>query len=289
MTPTRSSNLSEIPTPVVIAGAGGMLGWELTRYFSEKVGADRVHALGRADLDIADPKSVAAAFDKYHPRLVLNAAAYTQVDKAETERDAARLGNAVGPKNLADACRTHGIAFVHYSTDQVFDGSLGRPQREDDAPNPLNWYAATKYEGEKNALTCEKSLVFRVQWLYGERKDRFTPLRQKEVFSPFSDQLGAPTWTYEIARTTAEMIERGHVGLYHLSYDDYTSWADVFQFVKEKWDLSLQLKPQTTAALNLPAKRPLFSVLSNEKLARALGRGLGSWKKPLGDFLDRVR
>lgn len=288
MTPTRSSNLSDSNPSILIAGSGGMLGWDLVRSFSQSLGEKRVHGLSRAELDIGDADSIAAAFEKYRPTVVLNSAAYTQVDRAEIEREEATRANATGPGLLADACRQHGIALVHFSTDQVFDGSLNRPQREDDAANPLNWYAASKYEGEKRVLSWERSLVFRVQWLYGEKKDRFSPLREKKVFSPFADQFGAPTWTKEIASITSEMLQKQRFGLYHLSYDDYASWADVFSFVKQRWNLDLELKPQTTAALNLPAKRPLFSVLSNEKLTRALGRSPGSWKTPLSEFLDRV-
>lgn len=288
MTPIRFSELSKSASPVLIAGAGGMLAWDLNRTFSDLVGQQSTIALSRAELDIANAQSVEDAFQKYQPKVVLNAAAYTQVDKAETERELTLAGNCTGPALLAEACRRRGIPFVHYSTDQVFDGSLGRPQREDDRPNPLNWYAGSKLEGEKKVLTYEQSLVFRVQWLYGEKKDRFSPLKQKEVFSPFADQYGAPTWTREIAIITAEMLAKKESGLFHLSYDDYASWADVFDFVKQTWKLPLRLEPQTTAKLNLPAKRPLFSVLSNAKLSSVLGRNLGSWKTPLAEFLQRV-
>ena len=289
MTPIRFSNLSEKgDASVLIAGSGGMLGWELARYYRDKYGSERVHALSRSELDIGDSRSISQAFEKYRPSLVINAAAYTLVDKAEEERKAAETANAIGPGLLADACSARNLALVHYSTDQVFDGSLARPQSEDDPVNPLNWYAASKYDGEQRVLRWERSLVFRVQWLYGEKKDRFSPLRQKSVFSPFSDQYGAPTWTREIVAITDEMVSRNRLGLYHLSYDDHASWAEVFDFVKSRWNLSLELKPQSTASLNLPAKRPLFSVLSNKKLTLALGRSLGSWKKPLMEFLDRV-
>ena len=288
MTQTRFSELSKSASPVLIAGAGGMLAWDLNRTFSDLVGQQSTIALSRAELDIANPESVEAAFQKYQPKVVLNAAAYTQVDKAEAERDLALAGNCTGPGLLAEACRRRGIPFVHYSTDQVFDGSLERPQREDDRPNPLNWYAGSKFEGEKKVLTYDQSLIFRVQWLYGEKKDRFSPLKQKEVFSPFADQFGAPTWTKKIAEITAEMLAKKESGLFHLSYDDYASWADVFDFVKQTWKLPLRLEPQITAKLNLPAKRPLFSVLSNAKLSSVLGRSMGSWKKPLAEFLQRV-
>jgi dTDP-4-dehydrorhamnose reductase len=287
MTPTQFSNLSNrVPSPVVIAGAGGMLGWDLARAFSDVVGAEKVHPLSRGELNISDRESVKNALDRFRPSVVLNAAAYTQVDRAEADRDAAHLANAVGPAVLAAECAARGIFLVHYSTDQVFDGSLNRPHREGDPVNPLNWYARTKYEGETEVLRHAGTLALRVQWLYGQRKDRFSPLKTKETFSPFSDQFGSPTWTREIATITAELLSSKATGLFHLSYDDYASWTEIFQFVKERWNLSLSLQPQSTAALNLPAKRPLFSVLSNEKISRTLGRPMGSWKTPLADFLS---
>jgi dTDP-4-dehydrorhamnose reductase len=278
-----------IPYPILISGASGMLGWDLTRSFGAAIGPERVIALGHRFLDITQPDSIAAALRQYRPKILINAAAYTNVDGAESEKEAARAINADGPRELSRACAAHGIRLVHFSTDQVFDGQADWPRREDEPTGPINNYAQTKLMGEQEVLQCPGALVLRVQWLYGERKDRFTPLRQKEVFTPFSDQYGSPTWTRLLAETLLEMLDRDLSGLFHFAHDDHASWLEVFQFVKSELGLAVRLEPRRTSEVTLPAKRPLFSVLSNRKLCQALGRsGLGTWKDPLRQFLGVV-
>lgn len=278
-----------IPYPVLIAGAGGMLGWDLTRVFGEAVGPERVFAVPHLSLDITNEGSIAAALKRYQPRVILNSAAYTSVDGAESERDAAYRINVVGPRMLAKVAGDFGIKLVHFSTDQVFDGKSDRPRTEDERPNPCNYYAETKLQGEREAMRAPEALVLRVQWLYGQRKDRFTTLRGKETFTPFSDQFGSPTWTKVIADTLLDLLDRDVSGLYHFAHDDHASWLEVFQFVKDELGLSVKLLPKKTAEVRLPAKRPLFSVLSNKKLCQALGRdGLGSWKPPMQAFFRAV-
>jgi len=133
------------------------------------------------------------------------------------------------------------------------------------------------------------SLVLRVQWLYGQRKDRFSPLRSKTEFSPFADQFGAPTWTRKLAEGVQALLNKKASGLFHFSYDDFASWSQVFEFVKQEWKLDLKLSPKQTADMKLPAKRPLFSVLDNTKLKQTLGvSSMGSWKAPLQEFLALV-
>jgi dTDP-4-dehydrorhamnose reductase len=267
-----------------------MLGWELDRLFREKLGDPYVFSVDREEMDITNPASVMAVLKKWGPNVVINAAAYTNVDGAESERELAYAVNVTGTKNLVDACRTLGCRFVHFSTDQVFDGESKEPRTETEIPKPLNYYAQTKLEGEQYALAYPNSLVLRVQWLYGKRKDRFTPLKDKKEFSPFLDQIGCPTWTKDLAEVVVSLLINEARGLYHFAYDDYASWAEVFSYVKEKWNLSqLELKPRETAELNLPANRPRFSVLSNKKLCKTLGKeSLGSWKDSLGHFLDSL-
>jgi len=264
-----------------------MLGWEWERRLKD-LGISGV-ALGRDELDVTDEISIERAFAKYRPSVVVHCAAYTNVDKAETEREAARLGNAVSPALVAKACLKHNALMVHYGTDQVFDGSGSVPRTENDEPNPLNHYAATKLAGEGPVLNLPGSLVIRVQWLYGEKKDRFTPLKDKEVFTPFSDQIGAPTWTRDIVEISLSLLARRASGLFHLAYDDSASWAEVFERVKRTLGYRVSLQPKLTREFNLPAARPLYSVLSNRKLCAALGvPSLGSWKDSLDEFLKAV-
>lgn len=246
-----------------------------------------VVGLGHRDLDIVDESSVSRVLDHYQPSVVVNCAAYTNVDGAEKERELARLVNASGPANLARACNRLGAKLIHFSTDQVFDGDNDRPWTELDVPNPLNYYARTKLDGEGAVLNYPRNLVLRVQWLYGIKKERFTQLKRLASFSPFLDQRGAPTWTMDIARVVPSLLEAE--GLFHFAYDDSATWVEVFTFVKEILGLKTELCPRYTHEAGLPAKRPLYCVLSNQKLRRALNKStLGSWKDALPLFLKII-
>ncbi|MBY0369311.1 NAD(P)-dependent oxidoreductase [bacterium] len=267
-----------------------MLAWDVARAVREALPGATLAVLARPQLDIAQPDSVRSAFQEVRPQIVFNCAAYTNVDGAETQRLAAEQANAEGVGLLAEACRASAARLIHFSTDQVFNGLSSVPYTEEDAAAPCNFYAQTKLAGEAFALSGPDNLVLRVQWLYGERKDRFTPLRTKEVFNAFEDQFGSPTWTREIAAILLPLLKRGANGLFHFAYDDYASWAQVFAFAKESWNLPVKLVPTATAAAKLPAARPRFSVLSNRKLCQALGfSGMGSWKRPLGEFLKQAQ
>lgn len=283
----NSSSTNLVPQPVLITGAGGMLGWDLTETFQKELPPNSVIALTHKDLDISNRIEVRQCLSEFRPQLVLNAAAYTDVDGAEDQRPLAYAVNAKGPAFLAQACRDLKARFVHFSTDQVFDGVGKRAWRETDSPRPANYYAETKLLGEMAALKYTAYLVLRVQWLYGMRKNRFTSLKEKSRFTPFSDQYGAPMWTRHIAQVVLALIQREASGLYHLSYDDYASWAEVFHFVKEQWKLDIKLEPQPTHRAGLAAERPRFAVLCNEKLKETLGvAGLGSWRDAMKEFLS---
>lgn len=280
------SNWFDGSRPLLVTGAHGMLGWEWTRKLRALFGSASVLAVDRQELDICDEGALRRYFSTHQPSAVFNCAAYTNVDGAESEREEAWKANALGPKLLAATCQEFDSLLVHYSTDQVFDGDADHPRTEEETPNPSNHYAATKLEGEEAVLSQKISLVLRVQWLYGEQKDRFSGLRKKESFSPFSDQFGAPIWTREIVRYSMELLDKKCRGLYHLAYDDYASWAEIFEFVKQTWHLPVRLEPRRTAEAKLPANRPLFSVMSNAKISKALGVKIGSWKTPFQEFLS---
>lgn len=263
-----------------------MLGSDLLSALRRRFPSRPILAPTRRELDVTDSDSVHAFVRASRPAIVVNASAFTAVDAAESDRAAARALNGLGPAHLASACRETGARLVHFGTDQVFDGSGERPWTERDLPSPANHYAETKLEGEKAALESDSALVLRVQWLYGAKKDRFTGPLAQERFTPFSDQFGAPTWTCDVAEMTADALERGLTGLYHLAYDDWASWAEVYAFARELLGSRTRLEPLLTSAIPLPARRPLNSRLSNQKLRAALGRtGLGSWRDRLRAFL----
>ncbi len=294
MSPTRVSNRPTRPlanlSHVLITGADGMLAYDLRKSFLDFFPEAVITSLSKKELDITSKDSIVRALETYQPQWVLNAAAFTAVDQAEQQREQARLLNALSPRYLADACGKAGVQLVHFGTDQVFDGESSRPRAETDKANPCNWYAETKLEGELAVLEDPRNLVLRVQWLYGYKKDRFTVLRDKKQFSPFADQWGCPTWARDVADDLSRLVGTGATGLYHYSYDDFATWADVFEFVKKHWGLGVELNPKKTEELALPARRPAFSVLSNTKLKAALGiPTMGSWKIAMREFLDLVQ
>ena len=276
---------------VLIIGAKGMLGTDLVQTFSERFGtgleaAGRVVGIDTESVDITEPTSVFSAFSRYKPTLVVNAAAYTDVDGAETNRALAYRVNTQGPINLLAACREFQVPLVHFSTDYVFDGTLNRPQTEEDELHPASYYAETKALADRALLLSSLVLVLRVQWLYGKAKNRFTTLKDKKIFTPFSDQYGCPTWTRDIAAMVVTLCDRNARGLFHFAYDDYATWAEVFEFVKKELRLSTELRPKKTEEAKLPAARPKFGVLGTAKLRNFLGRDtLGDWKTALRDFL----
>ncbi len=284
----NESQFASIPTPILVTGAYGMLGSDLVEKLKDAVGEENVIPTDSDSLDITNLEKVRATLLKNAPKIVINAAAYTNVDKAELERDKAYLINTIGPQNLATACHEQKIQLVHFTTDFVFSGDGQHLWTETDEPNPPkpNYYAETKLWGEREVTKYPENLVLRVQWLYGKRRDRFTILKDKKVFTPFMDQYGAPTSTTHVSRVVVELLAKHAKGLFHFAYDDFTTWADVFKFVKDELNLSTELLPKRTDDANLPAKRPLFGAMSNKKLLDFLGKdSLGSWKDPLRDFL----
>lgn len=274
--------------PILVTGAAGMLGTDLVEEILKQLGEGSVIPTTHQDLDITDLKAVERFFEQNSIGCVINAAAYTDVDGAEVEREKAYLVNSIGPKNLTTIANSKGISVIHFSTDYVFDGSGRTPLTEEDIPSPPkpNYYGETKLMGEKEVLRNPLNLVLRVQWLYGKRRERFTGLKLKETFNPFVDQWGAPTWTRDVSRTVLELVDREARGLFNFAYDDFTTWFEVFSFVKRELNISTELVPKKISEVNLPALRPRYGAMSNKKLLRHLGKeSMGSWKTSLHEFL----
>jgi len=281
---------SIIKRPILVTGADGMLGSDLVLTLKDRLGDDWVYGMNSNIVDITNPQSVFRAMTEINPGIVINAAAYTDVDGAEYETNKALAVNVLGPKHLVRACRQSGAKLFHFSTEYVFSGEGNEPWKETDIPFPPepNRYGQTKMLGEKEVLAWEDSVVLRVQWLYGDKKDRFTTLAEKKTFSPFFDQYGAPQWTLEVCKIVGELLARDAKGIFHFAYDDYASWSEVYEFVKEEMGFSVELSPQAMDTVALPARRPRFGVMSNRKLLDFLGwRTMGSWKDPLRVFLRR--
>lgn len=287
--------MTERPVCLVTGGAG-QLGFELVREL-QQVGD--VIAPPRSDLDLSKPKTIREEVRRLKPALIVNAAAYTAVDKAESERGLCFAINEEGPAALAEEAKAIGAALIHYSTDYVFDGAKTAPYTETDEANPLNVYGESKLAGERAIEAVGGSwVIVRTSWVYGLRRENFlrTMLRlarERTELRVVSDQFGAPTWTSAIAQATKSLVSLAGVegigprtGIYHLSAGGMTSWFDFARAIlsqdpgREKHRCA-RVIPIPTTEYPTPAKRPRWSVLDNGKLYRTFGVTLPSWQDQL--------
>ena len=272
---------------VLVSGSGGQLGLELAELLPQH--GHEVVALSKGELDVADFGAVMLALEKHSPDVVVNAAAYTDVDGCETENDLAYSINALGPRNLAQLCEERGCDLLHVSTNYVFDGESERPYEPFDTPNPISAYGRTKLAGEEYVRQLTNSwYVVRSAGVYG-RGHNFvrTMLRlgmEREVLKIKDDEYISPTYAVDLAEGIAEVIEAGRYGLYHLTNAGSCSW---YEFAKEIFELAgveVEVVPVPGSEYPLPAARPANGVL------RALdGPELRHWRQALEDYLDRER
>ncbi len=274
---------------IVVTGANGMLGRDLMARFG-----DRVRGFGHGELDITDRTSVQTVLTAVRPRLVINAAAYTDVDGCEADRQRAFAVNADGVRHLADACAGLGALLVHISTDYVFDGSKGQSWREDDPVNPLSVYGRSKLAGEEYARSLADHLIVRTQWLYGRHGKNFveTMLRlapERQELTVVHDQIGSPTWTVDLARAIAALLERDCRGTYHVANAGSCSWCEFARAIFQETGIGTAVRAITSAELDRPAPRPGYSVLDCAKLTRNCGFEPRHWRDALREYLKTRR
>ena len=293
---------------ILLFGKGGQVGWELQRSLAV---LGRVTALDHDSTDhcgdFANPEGIAATVRDLRPDVIVNAAAHTAVDKAESEVDLARTLNATAPGMLAQAAAEVGAWLVHYSTDYVFDGSGEKPWAEGDATGPLGVYGQTKLEGEQAiAASGCRHLIFRTSWVYAARGGNFakTMLRlaqERERLTVIDDQHGAPTGADLIADVTAHAIRIVQqkpelAGLYHLVAGGETSWhgyaSHAIARAREMrpdlgWKVA-EIAPVPTSAFPTPARRPLNSRLNTQKLQQAFGLTLPHWQRGVDRLLSEI-
>jgi len=274
---------------ILVTGANGQVGFELVRLLRPH---GDVIAADREKLDLAEPDAVVGAVRGARPALIVNAGAYTAVDRAESEVALAQAVNARAPGILAEEAKRLGALLIHYSTDYVFDGKRTTPYPEDAPTAPLNVYGATKLEGEQAiAATGGHALVLRTSWVYGLRGRNFllTVRRlaaERDELAIVADQIGVPNWSRALAEATVRAIVAGlpalaeRSGVYHLSATGQATWHEFAQAIVG--DVARRrVVPITTAEYPTPARRPAFGVLDTERFETTFGFGLPEWREVL--------
>ncbi len=299
---------------ILLIGGTGQLGWELYKLLPRLY---ETVALNRRELDLTDLRAIRRRLREIGPQLVINAAAYTAVDQAESDAVAARVINSEGPAVMAEEAKKLGAGLIHYSTDYVFDGCKRTPYEEADPPNPINVYGETKLAGEQAIQGVGlPHLIFRTEWVYATRGKNFllTILRlatQREELRIVDDQVGTPTWSGAIALATMRILNQvssrsvafsrlaEFSGLYHLTAAGQTTWCGFARAILEEcsggkepspWLASTiggralvcqRIVPIATRDYPTPARRPSYSVLSNANLRQAFGIELPGWRSQL--------
>lgn len=281
---------------ILIVGGAGQIGSELCRAFRNS--GHELTVVNRQELDVCRLRDVGRVIRRARPQVLINATGYTQVDLAESEREACRTVNALAPAVMAEEMGRLGGTFVHYSSDYVFDGRKDTPYTEEDVPNPVNEYGRSKLEGEVAIRALKgNSLIFRTSWIYsGEGRNFVTTLRRLAQngteIRVVSDQIGSPTWAREVAAATKrclEGIETGVAsasGLYHLTAADQTSWFGFAQAIAEL-DPALRgcaIRPVPSSQYPAKALRPTYSVLANHSFHSRFGFQLDDWRASFQRF-----
>ncbi len=288
---------------ILLTGRNGQVGWELSRALAP---LGEVVAFDREGLDLAAPDQIVSAVRAVRPDVIVNAAAYTAVDRAESEPGAALAVNAVAAGVLAEEAQRAGALLVHYSTDYVFDGTKDAPYAEEDAPNPLNAYGRSKLAGEHAIRAAGvPHLILRTSWVYAARGKNFFVtilrlLREKSALRIVSDQIGAPTSAGALADATAELLRRhdpialGELsGIYHATAGGSTSWhgfaTEIARLEQAALPQMPPIVPIPSSEYPLPAPRPRNSRLSNAKLLRCFGVRLPPWEACLAACHAQLR
>ncbi len=279
---------------VLICGGNGQLGWDCQRVFGKE---NEVIAHDLPDLDITDRGRVEYVISNFMPDVVINCAAYTQVDKCEAEQEIAKSINVDGPGFIAEACKTANATMVHISTDYVFDGTKEPPlsYTERDEVNPISVYGKTKLEGERRvAAITANHIIVRTAWLYGINGNNFlktmlkiallTPERQIKVVN---DQFGSPTWSLRLALQIERLVQIKGQGVYHATAEGYCSWYELALYFLKQIEVPANIVPCTTAEYPTPARRPANSILENARLKRSDNNRMTGWRYGVEHFISR--
>lgn len=281
---------------ILITGSNGQLGKELKR-LENSFSQFNFIFLSREDLPIHHYELVRNFFKGYQPQFLINCAAYTAVDRAESEKELAFQVNGESVGVLAAVCKEYGTKLIHISTDYVFDGTATIPYKEESLTNPQSVYGASKLEGEKEALRFNPdSIIIRTSWVYSEFGKNFVKtmlklMSEREELNVVSDQFGSPTYAADLAEAILQIISSGqwHPGIYHFSNEGIISWYEFAVAVKELSGNICKVNPIPTSQYPTPAKRPAYSVLDKTKIQSAFSVRIKDWKASLETCLSRLK
>jgi dTDP-4-dehydrorhamnose reductase len=281
---------------ILVTGANGQLGMEC-RFLSDIHHQHHYYFEDRNTLPIGDKDAVESFFRKNKIDVCINAAAYTAVDLAETEKDEAYKINAEAVGNLASICDSHGAQLIHISTDYVFDGKNQEGYVESDTTDPINIYGLSKCKGEELAIQNNKNaIIIRTSWVFSSFGKNFVKtmmrlMSEKESINVVCDQTGRPTFARDLASAIFAIIENGNVapGIYHYANQGVTTWFDFANAIKEICGYTCQVNPIPSSSYPVPAKRPSYSILQTEKISKIQGVEIPFWKDSLEICINLLR
>lgn len=286
---------------ILVTGANGQLGNELRRICRNYPGLEFIFT--DVDmLDITNPDAVSVFMEASKPAMVVNCAAYTNVESAEDDVKQARKINSLAPQVLAAACAMQNSFLIHISTDFVFDGESSRPYKEDDITNPISVYGSSKLEGEEKIKTVfDDFIIIRTSWLYSEYGQNFmrkilSLAKDKDEINVVNDQIGSPTYARDLANCIIDIIIKSILnptaylpGIYHYANQGECSWYDFAKEIIKQAGLDCKVNPVSTAEFPSKAKRPKYSVLDTSKLRQNFGIGIPNWRDSLKECLSSLK
>ena len=284
---------------VLVTGANGQLGWELQQVAKANPNFEFIF-LDRSAMDLSNPDGLLKIIESYAPSAIINTAAYTAVDKAETEKSLAHVINAEAVAELASIAKNKNIPFITYSTDYVFSGNAAIPYVTDTQLAPVNYYGKTKADGEQMALAANPdSIIIRTSWVFSSHVNNFVKtmirlMKERDSLNIVGDQQGRPTYARDLATASIQILNALNLGLpikgiYHFANTGETTWFDFAQKIKELAGLECTLTPINSDQFPTPAKRPNYSVLDTQKIEKELNLHIPHWELALSDCILQLK